>query len=512
MAVLEALSGWTKEQKSVVAAAFLGWMLDAFDFFLLVFVIRDIAAEFNTDIPSVAFALVLTLALRPIGAFIFGRAADRYGRRPTLIANVLCYSLLAFASGFATDLTMLLVLRGLFGIAMGGEWGVGASITMETIPPKARGIVSGFLQAGYPTGYLLASIVYFFLYPYVGWRGMFMLGILPALLTGFILVHVKESPTWKPREEGAGDLAESLLPYARLVVYALVLWAATAIHAELPVIADIAIGATLLASLYSAWRSPTLWIEFAAVIAILIVNYLAALGFIHPEMAIIYNAAAVLAGVFLREHWRMGLYAMVLMTAFNFFSHGTQDLYPTFLQVQQGFSPATVGTIAVIYNIGAILGSLVFGNMSEQIGRRRAIVIAALLSLPLLPLWAYAGSPLWFAVGSFLMQFMVQAAWGVIPVHLNELSPPDVRGTFPGFTYQLGNLLASVNATLQADYAARHGNDYAMALVLVAGASAIAIALLVGFGVERKGVHLETGSATPPDARAPARMTPQEQQ
>src|SRR5262245_26950002 len=205
------LSGWTKEQKSVVAAAYLGWMLDAFDFFLLVFVIRDIAAEFGTDIPSVAFALVLTLALRPIGAFIFGRAADRHGRRPTLIADILCYSLLAFASGFATDLTMLLVLRGLFGIAMGGEWGVGASLTMETIPPNARGIVSGILQAGYPSGYLFASVAYYFIYPYVGWRGMFMLGILPALLTIFILKNVKESPAWKPHAGSSDPLAASLI-------------------------------------------------------------------------------------------------------------------------------------------------------------------------------------------------------------------------------------------------------------------------------------------------------------
>jgi predicted MFS family arabinose efflux permease len=241
------------------------------------------------------------------------------------------------------------------------------------------------------------------------------------------------------------------------VLYALLLWGAAGIHAEQPLIADMAIAATLIASLYFAWRNPVLWIEFGAVIAMLMVNYFAALGLVRTEMAIIYNAAAVLAGVFLRQHWRMGLYAMVLMAAFNFFSHGTQDLYPTFLQVQQGFSPATVGTIAVVYNIGAILGSLVFGSLSEHIGRRRAIVIATVLSLPLLPLWAYAGNPLWFAVGSFLMQFMVQAAWGIIPVHLNELSPSDVRGTFPGFTYQLGNLLASVNATLQADYAARHG-------------------------------------------------------
>jgi MFS family permease len=509
---IAALSGWTREQKSVVAAAYLGWMLDAFDFFLLVFVIRDIAAEFGTDIPSVAFALVLTLALRPIGAFIFGRAADRYGRRPTLIADILCYSLLAFASGFATDLTMLLVLRGLFGIAMGGEWGVGASLTMETIPPKARGIVSGILQSGYPSGYLFASIVYYFLYPYIGWRGMFMLGIAPALLTIFILRNVKESPEWKPRAISEGDMAGMLLPYIRLVLYALLLWPATALHAEQPVIAGLAIGATLLSGIYFAWRNPALWLEFFTIVAILLVDYFAVAGYVRTEMAIIYNAAAVLAGVFLRQHWHMGIYAMLVMTAFNFFAHGTQDLYPTFLQVQQGFSPSTVGTIAVIYNIGGILGSLTFGSLSERIGRRRAIVLAALLSLPLLPLWAYAGSPFWFAIGAFLMQFMVQAAWGVIPVHLNELSPSDVRGTFPGFVYQLGNLLASVNATLQADFAVSHGNDYATALVIVAAGSAVSIALLVGFGVERKGVQLETGSTAPIAPRVTAKMTPQEQQ
>jgi SHS family lactate transporter-like MFS transporter len=229
-------------------------------------------------------------------------------------------------------------------------------------------------------------------------------------------------------------------------------------------------------------------------------------------MAVIYNVAGILAGVFLKTHWRIGLYAVLLMTGFNFFSHGTQDLYPTFLQVQQGFSPATVSIIAVVYNMGAILGSLTFGSLSERIGRRRAIVLAALISIPIVPLWVFAGSPLWFAVGSFLMQFMVQSAWGIIPVHLNELSPPEVRGTFPGFVYQLGNLLASVNATIQSGYAADHGNDYATALALVAVAAAIAIALLVWFGIERKGVHLGTGDPEESSGVMSARLTPQEQE
>src|ERR1700728_2478473 len=396
---IAALSGWTSEQKHVVAASFLGWSLDAFDFFLLVFVLKDIAAEFHTDISNVTLAILLTLAMRPIGAFIFGRAADRWGRRPTLMVDVLLYSILEFSSGFAPSLTALLILRALYGVAMGGEWGVGASLTMESIPPHARGFVSGLLQSGYPAGYFLASIVYALLFSYIGWRGMVMVGVIPAVLVLYIRRHVPESPTWRPTTTAHG------------------------------------------------------------------------------------NTLAVV-----KSHWQLGIYAVLLMTAFNFFSHGTQDLYPTFLQAQHGFSPREVGLIAVIYNIGAIIGGISFGSLSERFGRRRIIIIAAVLSLVVLPLWAFASSPVWLAVGAFLMQVMVQGAWGVIPAHLNELSPDDARGTFPGFVYQLGNLIASVNATLQAAIAAHYGNDYALALAVVAGVVAIAIVILTALGTEAKGV------------------------
>jgi MFS transporter, SHS family, lactate transporter len=403
---IAALSGWTSEQKHVVAASFLGWALDAFDFFLLVFVLRDIAKEFATDITAVTLAITLTLAMRPIGAYIFGRAADRWGRRPVLMVDVLLYSVLEFATGFSPNLTTLLVLRALFGIAMGGEWGVGASLTMESIPPHARGFVSGLLQSGYPAGYFLASIVYGLLFQYIGWRGMFMVGAIPALLVFYIRRSVPESPSWRP---------------------------ATA-------------------------RASNTW-------------------------------------TVLRSHWRLGLYAIVLMTAFNFFSHGTQDLYPTFLQVQHNMSPHEVGLIAVIYNIGAIIGGISFGSLSERFGRRRTIILAALLSLVVLPLWAFSTSAVWLAVGAFLMQVMVQGAWGVIPVHLNELSPDEARGTFPGFTYQTGNLIASINATLQAGIAVHYGNDYAFALALVAGIVAVAIVILAALGVEAKGVAFGRDSA-----------------
>jgi SHS family lactate transporter-like MFS transporter len=407
---IKALEGWTSEQKHVVAAIFLGWTLDAFDFFLMVFVLKDIAEEFHTEITSVTVAILLNLAMRPIGAYLFGRAADRWGRRPTLMVDVLFYSGVEFATAFSPNLTVLLVLRAIFGIAMGGEWGVGASLTMESIPPHARGLVSGLLQSGYPAGYFLASIVYGLLFEYIGWRGMFMVGVVPALLVFYIRCSVPESPSWRP----------------------------------------------------STADSNTLTI--------------------------------------LKSHWRLGIYAVVLMTAFNFFSHGTQDLYPTFLEVQHKLSVHEVGLIAVIYSIGAIVGGISFGSLSERIGRRRTIILAAILSLIVLPLWAFSTSIIWLATGAFLMQVMVQGAWGVVPVHLNELSPDDARGTFPGFTYQIGNLIASVNATLQAHIAVHYGNDYALALALVAGIVAVAIAALAALGVEAKGVKFGSGQTPSPGA------------
>ncbi|MEO6843382.1 MAG: MFS transporter [Bradyrhizobium sp.] len=397
---IAALSGWTSEQRHVVAASFLGWSLDAFDFFLLVFVLKDIAAEFQVDITYVTLALLVTLAMRPVGAFLFGRAADRWGRRPTLMVDILLYSVLEFASGFAPNLTVLIILRALYGVAMGGEWGVGASLTMETIPPHARGFVSGLLQSGYPSGYFMASIVYGVLFPYIGWRGMFMVGVIPALLVLYIRRNVPESPSWS--KEAAAE------------------------------------------------RGSTLNV--------------------------------------LKSYWKLGLYAVVLMTAFNFLSHGTQDIYPTFLQVEHKFTPHVVSIIAIVYNVGAICGGILFGTLSERFGRRRCIIIAALLTLPVIPLWAFSTGPVMLAIGAFLMQFMVQGAWGVIPVHLNELSPDTARGTFPGFVYQLGNLLASVNATLQTSIAEHFGGNYGLALAIVAGTVAIIIVGLTAAGTEAKGV------------------------
>jgi SHS family lactate transporter-like MFS transporter len=395
----------TGTQKKTVLAAFLGWTLDAFDFFLLVFLLTDIAKEFGVQISDVAYALFLTLAMRFIGAFIFGRLGDRYGRKPILMLDIICYSVIGALAAFAPTLWVFLLLRAVFGIAMGGEWGLGSSLAMESIPPQARGFVSGLLQCGYPTGYLLASIAYGLLYQQsigdftIGWRAMFLLSLLPALVVLFIRAHVPESPPFAEAQRA---------------------------------------------------RKPSLMET-------------------------------------LRANWGIALYAIVLMMFFNLFSHGTQDLYPTFLQKQHQFDHTTVSWITIVANLGAIVGGLLFGYVSEKIGRVNAITVASLIALPVLPLWAYASTPFMLAVGAFIMQISVQGAWGVIPAHLNELSPGPVRATLPGFVYQIGNFLASYNGPFQAKIAEASGGNYSFALALVAGVVAVAIVIVIRFSPERRG-------------------------
>ena len=354
------LGSLNADQKNAFAASFLGWTLDSFDYFLLIFVISDVASEFHVDNTAVAYATTLTLAMRPVGALIFGWAADRYGRRLPLMLDILFYSLIELVTGFSPNLTTFLVLRALFGIGMGGEWGVGASLAMESAPEEARGLLSGILQEGYVVGYLLAAVAYAFVFPVLGWRWMFFIGVLPALLSLFIRLRVRESPVWQKTRREKLD------------------WPAL-----------------------------------------------------------------------IKGNWTRFLYLVLLMTAFNFMSHGTQDIYPTFLKKQHHFNPHTVSAIAIIYNIGALCGGIFFGALSQTYGRRKAIVTAALLALPLVPLWAFSHTAGMLALGAFLMQFMVQGAWGAIPAHLTELSPNALRGVFPGLAYQLGNLCASINGPLQ---------------------------------------------------------------
>ncbi|PRH86077.1 MFS transporter [Labrys okinawensis] len=395
----------SSQQKKTVLASFLGWTLDAFDFFLLTFLLTDIAAEFQVGVPAVSEALFFTLATRFIGAFIFGRLADRFGRKPILMLNIVSYSVIGALAAFSPNLTVFLILRAIFGIAMGGEWGLGSSLAMESIPPSARGLVSGLLQAGYPAGYLLAAIVYGLIYGQnigghvVGWRTMFLLSFLPALIVLFIRSHVPESPAFTEAKDQ-----------------------------------------------------------------------------VKPSL-----------GETLQRHWGIALYAVVLMMFFNFFSHGTQDLYPTFLKKQHGFDAHTVSWITIVANLGAIAGGLLFGSLSERIGRVNAITIACLIALPTLPLWAYSTSPTMLAIGAFIMQISVQGAWGVIPVHLNELSPGSVRATLPGFIYQAGNLAASYGGPYQAGIAEAPGSSYGYALALFAGVVAICIIVVIRFSPERRG-------------------------
>ena len=399
----------TAVQRNTFIACFLGWSLDAFDFFILVFCVSALAAQFHMKPSEILEANFLTLAMRPVGAFLFGLIADRFGRRPTLMADIIAYSVFELGSAFAPSFKVFLIMRSLFGIAMGGEWGVGAALTFETLPAEGRGFFSGLLQEGYATGYLIASLLYGTLFATVGWRGMFVIGALPAFLVLYIRTQVDESPAWlqgRVSREGQSRL----------------------------------------------WKD-------------------------------------------IRSNIGLFLFVVVLMFSFNSFSHGTQDVYPTFLQKNLQFAPKTVGLIAIVYNIGALLGGIVFGSWSERIGRRRAIVIAALLAIPVIPLWAYSHTAPLLAAGGFLMQFMVQGAWGVIPAHLNELSPPAVRGTLPGFAYQVGNLLSSRNAVIQAKLAERrYGGSYAPVLAWTVLLIAMLVAVVTWAGRERRGADLSNTS------------------
>jgi len=412
MSIVTELRALTRTQRSTFFACFLGWTLDAFDFFLLTVCLKAIATDFHVGIKQVAEALFWTLAMRPVGAFLFGAMAEKWGRRPTLMINIICFSVFELGSAFAPTLASFMVLRALFGVAMGGEWGVGAALAFETLPAKGRGFFSGVLQEGYVCGNLLAAAVYGLLFSHLhgtgmltGWRVMFMIGAAPALLAFYLRFKVDESPAWlAARAEKQGKVA-----------------------------------------------APFQWS--------LIGKYL-------PTF----------------------LFLVLLMTAFTSFSHGTQDLYPTFLEKDRGFSSGTAGFVIVIGSLGALCGGILCGTLSERFGRKKAIVMAALLALPMIPLWAWSHGAVAMAAGGFLMQLCVQGAWGVIPAHLNELSPGPVRAVFPGLAYQLGNLLSSKNGPFQAFLATRYaGGMFGPVLAGTVVVVSLAVAALTAAGPEAKG-------------------------
>ena len=384
--------------RHAVLAGFLGWTLDAFDFFVIVFLYDILARQFGVSKKDIIFTTTATLAMRPVGALLFGVLADRYGRRIPLMANVIYFSLIELLCGFSPNYSFFLVMRALFGIGMGGEWGVGASLAMEAAPPRWRGILSGILQSGYSIGYLLAALAARFLLPapflqpHWGWRAMFWVGALPALLALYIRMKVPESEAWK--QHRVGSTRDVLKVVAR--------------------------------------------------------------------------------------EWKRFVYLVVLMTFMMFLSHGTQDLYPDFLQEVHKISAATRANIAVIYNIGALCGAILFGHLSQKIGRRKGMICAMSLCLVMIPLWAFGHGLTALVLGSFLMQMGVQGTWGVIPVHLSELSADAARGLMPGLSYQLGILLASPTNTIQYALREQVGYQWAMAGFEIVSIVTLAIILLSG--------------------------------
>lgn len=384
------------DRVSAFLASLFGWTLDAFDFFLVVFCLTAIGKDFGKSDPQMALSITLTLAFRPVGAFIFGLMADRYGRRIPMAINLLFYSFAEVATGFAPNYATFMVCRALFGIGMGGNWGVGASLAMEKVPARWRGFLSGVLQQGYSLGYLLAAVCYFVVFERVGWRPLFYIGGLPALLSLFVLFRVKESEVWKAHKN-------------------------------------------------ETWRD--------------------------------------LAGA-IGANWKLFVYLVVLMMMMNFTSHGTQDMYPTFLQRQWHFSPRERSAMTAFSMLGAMSGGMLVGYLSDRFGRRRSMIVALLLAVLVIPLWVYSPSVVLLAAGAFLMQFMTQGAWGVIPAHLAELSPNSVRAFLPGFAYQCGVLLASSVVYIEAVFAEHMSYSSAMALT---GVTVFSLAAVVtGFGKERR--------------------------
>jgi MFS transporter, SHS family, lactate transporter len=388
-----------------VIAGFSGWLLDSFDFFLVTFCLTAIARDFHKSDAQIALVITMTLAFRPVGGFVFGLMADRYGRRLPLMINTGLFAIAEILTGLAPSYATLLVVRALFGVVMGGQWGVGTSLAMEKAPANKRGMLSGLLQQGYASGNVVAAICYFLVYPHVGWRPLFFIGSLPAIfLVLFIRFRVQESEVWRetqPQKVG--------------------------------------------------------WAQHAREIA---------------------------------SHWKLFLYLLIFMTMMLFASHGTLDMYPTFLQREWHFSPGRRSAITAFSAVGAIFGGVIIGHLSDKWGRRRAVITAFVLGMLLIPVWAYAPNQGLLIVSAFLMQFMVQGAWGVIPAHLAELSPNSVRAFLPGFAYQSAGTLASSVVYIEAVFAQK--TSYATAMALTAATAFILAGVMAALGRERRGHTLGT--------------------
>ncbi|ORY96521.1 major facilitator superfamily domain-containing protein [Syncephalastrum racemosum] len=363
-------------QRLTFVSAFLGWTCDAYDYFCVTLGVTSIAEDFGVEPSAVTSAITTTLMLRSIGALIFGILADRFGRRWPLIIDIILFSVINLASGFAPNLQTFIGLRAVFGIAMGGEWGLGASLALETLPIESRGLFSGIYQEGYACGYLLATLVnYAVRITGSTWRIMFWAGSGFAFLAIFIRFFVKESDAFEKTKEARKIMSRSFFK--------------------------------------------EIW-------------------------------------YMIKFHYLRVVYMVILMAFFNFLSHGSQDLYPTFLTTQLGYSTTDQTVTSVIYNVGAIVGGTIIGFYSGWLGRKLSMMICAILAGAFIPLWIYAPNKASLQFGSFAMQFFVQGAWGVIPAHLNELSPPAFRALMPGLAYQLGNLISAASSQIQATIGERY--------------------------------------------------------
>lgn len=380
-----------------VSAGILGWILDAFDFFVLVFLVDVLAKNFLVSKGAIVWTITVTLATRPLGALLLGTLADRYGRRKPLIACVIYFSIVTALTPFAPTYAVFVLLRALYGIGMGGYWGIGASLVMESSPQRWRGLFSGMMQGGYSVGYLLAAVALRILQPSLGWRSMFLAGLLIACAIVILTVLSPESAAWKK---------------------------------------------TRLES-------------FTGILRVL------------------------------AQHKKDFAYLVLLMTTMTCLSHGTQDLYPDFLKSVHHFSNKVVSDIAILYNVGALSGALVIGHYSDRLGRRRSMIVALIISLLSIPLWAFGPSMTMLAAGSFIMQFGVQGAFGVIPAHLNELSPSSVRSVFPGVVYQLGMLLGAPSVVME--FALQRHFGYQWSLAGFESCVIVGLILMFGLGPERRG-------------------------
>jgi SHS family lactate transporter-like MFS transporter len=399
---LESTAEITTGHRTALLAGFLGWMLDAFDFFLVVFCLTAIAREFHQTDRAIALSITLTLAFRPVGAFIFGALADKYGRRGPLMLALIFYSVIEVLSGLAPNYMTFLVLRALFGIGMGGEWGVGTSLAMEAAPAKSRGFLSGILQQGYPAGYLLAALCYIYVFPRFGWRPLFFLGGLPALLALFVRMRVTESDVWKKTRQDS-------------------------------------------------------WKDLIQVLAM---------------------------------HWKLFIYIALFMAGLQLTTHGTQDMYPTFLERYWHYGPTERAWITAISMAGALIGGIFFGMLSDRWGRRRMIIVAMCVAIGVIPLWAFSSSKVGLILGAVAMQFLIQGAMGVVPAHLSEISPNSVRGFLVGFGYQCGVLISSSVVYVEAILAVHISYAWAMA-----GTALISLLLAIigtATGPERHGAAFKS--------------------